>query len=199
MKKLKAKNINLIAASKKKQAVSLHRNHHFLLFFVPACLSSVFLLLFLWIQLQNHFLLEQTQEVSVFLSAAEDSDIYWNAVETEEMLMQLYGEIENLQLAKNALNSYPQISKKTIEAMKALQGDSLKIQTISYDRSKGAVILYGQTKEVTEASAYVKRLRESNLFSALNYTGYQMTIQATEKRGKSKNTAYQLQITGILR
>lgn len=104
-------------------------------------------------------------------SYLESKDLYENTIKTNQ-------KITNLKVIQDELASYPQMNAANIGLIiNAANSSGTTITAINYINTTGVMTISGITGKgnanlVKNASAFVKALKNTNLFRDVSYTGY---------------------------
>lgn len=139
-------------------------------FYLPAvaillaglCVCGVF-------KIQSHALQEKIAAQEQWM--AEQEDRYPEAERKwadNEALMDRIAAAEDLTAA---LSTYPKITTELIAAIDAVGGERVTMTLIGYD-SAGALQFRARSGQVIDIPAYILALRETDLFTAVDYSGY---------------------------
>ena len=208
MKKLRQKDINFFEASRNSGAVqSIKKKNQkkvlvtvFPMVLFVAC-AAVWGVLFLG-YLDTY---AELNETTVYTAAMNIDSDYQLALDVEAQVQRLRTDTDNLSRVRQAVDSYPSLSKGLFETLASAENGKVDVLTYSYASSSGTLSLGGKATGISETALFVARLRVSGLFSSLGYAGYaeesteegQAAAEDVAATAAQKN--YVFQVTGILR
>lgn len=130
-----------------------------------------------------------TTQIAFERAAAEEKRDRANAAAQYEKGADIFSaETERISLFKLIRESYPVIGTSEIETVIACSSPDMSITDISCTQSEGSMIFTLQVKNVSNIPDYVRRLKATELFSRVTYSGYSeradgsYTVEAVMKR-----------------
>ena len=177
--KLANKDINLLAVYKVKSEPSKYASV-LKVVAIPAVAAIVFVTIFGVQQFRIHGLKSKTDDVNAQIAKlqeqiandpnAEKNAKYLKDLETLNQLKELHEDIE----------SYPQLSQDTFDQILLASDLNVDVTSFSYVRESQVITLQIQGLYANDTENFVRRLKTSNIFSKVDYSGYSMSEQAIE-------------------
>lgn len=167
--KLSKKDIDLLPFLKKKEKKRLRRGTTALL--VAAC--TLVLLLFLG----AFFYLREYRAITARITSAQQylNDTSFEAAAAQEAFLaftSLRAQSQYLEDIVNDIASYPVYTSAEYTTLYRLAGTEIAILRFEYAKEANTFSLTAGTNDVEALSLFVEALRESGIFSAIDYTGY---------------------------
>ena len=188
--KLANKDINLLAVYKVKSEPSKYASV-LKVVAIPAVAAIVFVTIFGVQQFRIHGLKSKTYEVNAQIAKlqeqiandpnAEKNAKYLKDLETLNQLKELHEDIE----------SYPQLSQDTFDQILLASDLNVDVTSFSYVRESQVITLQIQGLYANDTENFVRRLKTSNIFSKVDYSGYSMSEQAIETEPVEQPTQQQ--------
>ena len=188
--KLANKDINLLAVYKVKSEPSKYASV-LKVVAIPAVAAIVFVTIFGVQQFRIHGLKSKTDDVNAQIAKlqeqiandpnAEKNAKYLKYLETLNQLKELHDDIE----------SYPQLSQDTFDQILLASDLNVDVTSFSYVRESQVITLQIQGLYANDTENFVRRLKTSNIFSKVDYSGYSMSEQAIETEPVEQPTQQQ--------
>ena len=188
--KLANKDINLLAVYKVKSEPSKYASV-LKVVAIPAVAAIVFVTIFGVQQFRIHGLKSKTDDVNAQIAKlqeqiandpnAEKNAKYLKDLETLNQLKELHEDIE----------SYPQLSQDTFDQILLASDLNVDVTSFSYVRESQVITLQIQGLYANDTENFVRRLKTSNIFSKVDYSGYSMSEQAIETEPVQQPTQQQ--------
>ncbi|MCH4286051.1 MULTISPECIES: hypothetical protein [Bacillota] len=188
--KLANKDINLLAVYKVKSEPSKYASV-LKVVAIPAVAAIVFVTIFGVQQFRIHGLKSKTDDVNAQIAKlqeqiandpnAEKNAKYLKDLETLNQLKELHEDIE----------SYPQLSQDTFDQILLASDLNVDVTSFSYVRESQVITLQIQGLYANDTENFVRRLKTSNIFSKVDYSGYSMSEQAIETEPVEQPTQQQ--------
>ena len=188
--KLANKDINLLAVYKVKSESSKYASV-LKVVAIPAVAAIVFVTIFGVQQFRIHGLKSKTDDVNAQIAKlqeqiandpnAEKNAKYLKDLETLNQLKELHEDIE----------SYPQLSQDTFDQILLASDLNVDVTSFSYVRESQVITLQIQGLYANDTENFVRRLKTSNIFSKVDYSGYSMSEQAIETEPVEQPTQQQ--------
>lgn len=188
--KLANKDINLLAVYKVKSEPSKYASV-LKVVAIPAVAAIVFVTIFGVQQFRIHGLKSKTNDVNAQIAKlqeqiandpnAEKNAKYLKDLETLNQLKQLHEDIE----------SYPQLTQDTFDQILLASDLNVDVTSFSYVRESQVITLRIQGLYANDTENFVRRLKTSNIFSKVDYSGYSMSEQAIQTETTQQPTQQQ--------
>lgn len=191
MKALKVKDFNLLKApyvspDKKPSGKKVWR-----VLLLPVLLLVLGLGWFAAIKIQTFLTMREIRTLQQSVTELRENSDYQTALEAETELSFLNTGVQNMQIIRQMMDSYPVLDSSMFGAITGAMGEDIAITGYAYTASDGSLAITGRAESVTSSSAFVSRLRQTGLFSAISYSGY-LSGQTAD------GTGYSFQVTCIL-
>lgn len=125
------------------------------------------------ITLQSRALQREIAAVEQWMEEEEDryreAELKWAY---NEALMARTAAVEEL---SDALSTYPQVTSSLVASIAAVGGENVTMTLTGYDSATGTLQFAAGSGEVIDIPGYVSTLRQTGLFSAVDYSGYRYT------------------------
>ncbi|MDO4566906.1 MAG: hypothetical protein Q4B42_06195 [Oscillospiraceae bacterium] len=108
-------------------------------------------------------------------SYINDAQTASRLAEYEEVYAEYQRELalsEELESARFAIDSYPNVNSALLRAVNEAAGDDTDLMSVSYADSSGVITLSGSSSDYHEGAAYAARLEALNRFVEVGYHGY---------------------------
>lgn len=102
-------------------------------------------------------------------------------------LQTLKSTLQAMQAAYTNMNSYPQISKEIINGLFTAAGSTVDIQSVNYTQESADIAISVDTDYLSQTDAIIRRLKDTQLFSDVTYTGY-TSSDITEETASTNHT-----------
>ena len=188
--RLANKDINLLAVYKVKSEPSKYASV-LKVVAIPAVAAIVFVTIFGVQQFRIHGLKSKTDDVNAQIAKlqeqiandpnAEKNAKYLKDLETLNQLKELHEDIE----------SYPQLRQDTFDQILLASDLNVDVTSFSYVRESQVITLQIQGLYANDTENFVRRLKTSNIFSKVDYSGYSMSEQAIETEPVEQPTQQQ--------
>lgn len=196
MKELKAKDLNFINAAFKKEPMDSGKKRKIFLISIPVLIVVLCLGSFGILQLQHLKSNRNMDHYKETISTLENSSTYQQAGEIEKKLAGLQDESNNAEALQSALNSYPEMSQIFFSQLNSCLTSQISITSYAYTAEDGLFVIEGKARGIEETASYVQRLRNTGLFSKLEYSGYnEELVEKKDDTTQSDATLTQLQKT----
>lgn len=100
------------------------------------------------------------------------SDDYTAAEELSAQSGSLSAQADELEMNRFLFTMYPDLDQKLFEKVRACAGTIFVISEYGYSEQDQALILQANAASVNEVPKFVERLRDTELFQSVQYTGY---------------------------
>ena len=173
MNRLLNKDLDLLSAIRRNEEKDRAKTKRLLIYLFPAFLLKFFLLIFGILRLTGFFTQLEMNRLQKSIAEITASEQYQAAAENELKITTLNTYHSNLQLVRDAADSFPELTQNLFDAIETAAGGSAVVNQMSYQNSTGVLLLIGSTSDARETANFVERLRNTGLFSGITYTGYQ--------------------------
>lgn len=103
-------------------------------------------------------------------------------------LQNLKSDLKAIQSAYDNMNSYPEISKDVINGLFSAAGNTVNIKSVNYTQESADISISVDTDYLSQTDAIIRRLKETNLFSNVVYTGYTSSDKTEETTSTTNNS-----------
>ena len=173
--KLANKDINLLAVYKVKSEPSKYASV-LKVVAIPAVAAIVFVTIFGVQQFRIHGLKSKTDDVNAQIAKLQE---------------QIANDPNAEKNAKYLKESYPQLSQDTFDQILLASDLNVDVTSFSYVRESQVITLQIQGLYANDTENFVRRLKTSNIFSKVDYSGYSMSEQAIETEPVEQPTQQQ--------
>lgn len=184
--KLKEKDINLLDVYAQKSEPSKYEG--LLKYALPPLIIAVlFGSVFGYFKVKAHFIgndLAEINEEIDKLIAEQEAD---GKQEKYALLQSLKQQLQVFQTAYQTMNSYPQISKTIINGIFTAASTTVNVESLSFTQDSSIIGLNVKTPYLSETDNIIRRLKQTNLFEDVVYTGY-TSEEITEEVQTNDNT-----------
>ena len=132
---------------------------------------------------------KQIAKVESYINDQKNQEAYADALQKQSDANRMQSSVSLGQSIWGAIQSYPLPNSKVQQEIIACAGSDVSITVNSYDDKTGVYALTATSGNVTTINEFIARLRESNVFADLEYSGYTMD----EKSG-----GYLINVSGFL-
>lgn len=189
--KLSKKDIDLLSAYKQKKEPSKYTGAVKYAIF-PIGMLIIVGGLMIYFTLSNNKLQRETKElkeqtVKIQEQIANDPNLErYNSLQTVKRDIAAYKKF------KKDIQSYPELSQNTFDKIVLASDVDVTVTNFSYTRESQIVTLQIEGTSVDSAERFVRRLKNTELFAAVDYTGYSLsekTIDSAPTTDTNKNQA----------
>lgn len=135
----------------------------------------------------NHRTLQEINSKQEWIESGEVQSQYNQATLLKQELADIESGIAAVELAGENLSVYPELSSEIIGQIENAGGAGIECQVSGYDASTGALTFRAVSHSVIDVPDYILKLKDSGLFYAVDYTGYDYD-----------NEWYTLSLSGIM-
>lgn len=172
-KGFKSKSINFIEAYKQKDNKFIYSKSFKSMVLL---LSLVFVLsgVYLYIHLQTVDQKKELKAINNYINDTNNINLYDQAVFSENQLTAvLFTQKNNLLSIKNIMDGDPIFGKDDFKSFFDCAANVIIIKNFEYRNTTAAITFVAQTMDVTQIPSYIERLKATNLFSSIEYNGYE--------------------------
>jgi len=172
-KGFKSKSINFIEAYKQKDNKFIYSKSFKS---VVLLLSLVFVLsgVYLYIHLQTVDQKKELKAINNYINDTNNINLYDQALFSENQLTAvLFAQKNNLLSIKNIMDGDAIFGKDDFKSFFDCAANVIIIKNFEYRNTTAAITFVAQTMDVTQIPSYIERLKATNLFSSIEYNGYE--------------------------
>lgn len=185
-KKLKEKDINLLDVYAQKKEPSKYEG--ILKYAIPPMvIVLLFGSVFGYFKLKEIQYVDETKDIQAEIKRINDEQNADGKQEKYATLQSLKSMLQAMQSAYDNMNSYPEISKEIINGLFIAAGSTVDIKSVNYTQESADIAISVDTNYLSQTDAIIRRLKETQLFSNVVYTGY-TSSDLTEKTTTTSNT-----------
>lgn len=170
MARNKNKDIDFLSVYKAKKTINTNYKT-VLLVALPVLLILIFATSTIFLTISNHNLQNDVNTLQSQIDEALATSKANSNVDQQKELSKLNDQLTNLQTITQTLSKYPQIDKNILETIDK-SCKNLTIDSISFNQETGAISLTVTASKVNGCEETVRTLRDSNVFKAVDYSGY---------------------------
>lgn len=120
----------------------------------------------------NHKTLQDINKKQEWIDSAEVQSQYQQATLLKQELADIESDIAAVELTGQNLSVYPELSSEILGRIENAGGAGIECQVSGYDASTGVLTFRAVSHNVIDVPDYILKLKESGLFYAVDYTGY---------------------------
>lgn len=120
----------------------------------------------------NGMTLREIRGQQDWLDSPQVQEQYQQALGLEEQLTEIEGSIAAVELTEENLSVYPEFSNEILQQIRNAGGLGIQCRVSGYDASTGTLDFQANSRAVIDVPVYIQKLKDSGLFHAVNYTGY---------------------------
>lgn len=190
------KPINLAAVYKKSNMVKKDIPVALKALIVPVGMIVIFLLLFGIFWALRFNAAKNLAEANSYINDPSNQEEYMQAKTLTEEVDGINVQVANMEKINTAINSNPQIISEKLNHMVTLCNGVIELNSLNYTGTTGAIQVQAMAKTEQDASAYVDRLKSTQYFTELEYTGYEkVDMTRTETTTNSTTSTVTTSIT----
>ncbi len=190
------KPINLFDAFRKSKAVKKDLPFEYKALIIPGAMILVCLIVFGVFFGLKYNAQKKLDEMNAYISDESNQAKYMQAKELTDEVSGIQVEVSNVKAINTAINSNPKLTSDKLTHMATLCNGVITLNTMDYDGTTGAINISATANNEKEAAQYIERLKETQYFTQIDYTGYSQvtatqttTSTSTSSTGTSTNTA----------
>ena len=166
------KPINLFAAFKKSNVVKKELPFEYKALILPAAMILI-CLIFFGVFFGLKYSAQKSLEASnTYISDPNNQAEYMQAKELTDEVSGIQTEIANIESINTAINSNPDLTSDKLTHMATLTNGVIALNAMDYDGTTGAINISATANNEKEAAQYIERLKETQYFTQIDYTGY---------------------------
>lgn len=188
--KLKEKDINLLEVyTQKKKETS--KNEMILKYAIP---PIVIVLLFGsltgYFRIRQHMTQNELDDVNQQIDKIIAEQDASGKDEKYALLQTLKQQLTNLNTIYTNMNSYPELSKEVLNGLFTATGTSVDLKSINFEQDSAIISLNVSTKYLSQTDQVIRRLKDTNFFSDVTYSGYSSSeiLSESATSGTTTNT-----------
>lgn len=148
--------------------------------FVSAGLTALCIVVSGVIFAMNMISSSKISEMDTYIEDSSNQSDYTNAKHLDLELANKQSGKEQFALVKQVLESYPQANSRVEKLVKNSAGTKVSITVDRYDSSTGMYEFVAMAPKVTSIYDFINRLKKSELFADLKYSGYNYTEETKQ-------------------
>ncbi|MEO1815710.1 MAG: hypothetical protein ABGU93_09005 [Acetobacterium sp.] len=166
------KPINLFAAFKKSNVVKKELPFEYKALILPAAMILICLIFFGVFFGLKYSAQKNLEASNAYISDPNNQAEYLQAKEVTDEVSEIQTEIANIESINTAINSNPDLTSDKLTHMATLTNGVIALNTMDYDGTTGAINISATANNEKEAAQYIERLKETQYFTQIDYTGY---------------------------
>ncbi|WP_373484535.1 hypothetical protein [Acetobacterium sp.] len=170
------KPINLAAVYKKSNVIKKKVPIAYKALAIPVGMIVFFLLLFGIFLALRFYAIKNLAEANAYINDPNNQEEYLQAMALTDEVEAINLQISNMEKINAAINTNPQLVSEKLNHMVTLLNGVIELNTVDYDGTTGAVHITATAKSERDAAGYVERLKSTQYFTQLDYTGYEKVI-----------------------
>lgn len=166
------KPINYLAAFKKSNMAKKDRPFGYKLLIVPIAMILICLITFGVFFGLKYNAQKKLEELNAYIGDANNQAEYLQAKASTEELNRIDMEISNIETITMAINSNPDLVSETMNTIISQGSGAIVFNRLEYDGTIGVIHITATASNEKEAASYIERLKSTQYFALVNYTGY---------------------------
>ena len=169
--KLSKKDIDLLSAYKQKKETPKYTGA-LKYAALPSGMLIVVLALFIYFTLSNHKLENETEDLKQQTTKIQEQIANDPNLERYNSLQTVKRDIAAYKKFKKDIQSYPELSQDTFDKILLASDVDITVTSFNYTRESQIVTLQIEGTNVNSTEQFVRRLKNTDLFAMVNYSGY---------------------------
>ena len=185
------KPINLFDAYKKSNVIKKELPFEYKALIAPAAMILTCLIIFGVFFGLKYSAQKKLEEMNAYISDTNNQAEYMQAKELTDEVSAIQSEVSNIESINMAIGTNPNLTSDKLTHMVTLCNGVISLNAMEYDGTTGAIHISAVANNEKEAAQYIKRLKETQYFTQVDYTGYaQVTASSgqTTTSGTTTNT-----------
>lgn len=183
-----SKPINLASAYKRSNVVKQEIPIVYKALAVPAGMIVFFLLIFAIFFALKYNVEKRLETSNAYINDPNNQAEYLKAKALSDEVDAINVQISNMEMINTAINSNPKVVSEKLSHIASLCNGVIELNTVAYDGKTGDILITAMAKTEQEASGYVDRLKSTQYFTQLDYTGYAL-VNMTRTETTSNSTS----------
>lgn len=172
-KRLIEKDINLLDVYKQKKEASVTPLAKLMLF---PCIAILLLgSLFAFFTIKNNNIKKENDKMTAEIAKLQDENTNHPELEKYNALTDVNNQITSYQKFYDDLLSYPVLTQKTFDQILIAEGIDVNVVDFSYTREFQTISLQIQSSAADQTEMFVRRLKNTDVFTNVTYSGYSRT------------------------
>ena len=117
--------------------------------------------------------------MNAYINDANNQAEYMQAIALTDEVSGIQAEISNMEMINAAINSNPQLGTGTLSVLSTMGNGVIALNSLEYDGTTGAIHIVGTANNEKEAARYIERLKGTQYFTGVDYTGYAQVTTTT--------------------
>lgn len=114
----------------------------------------------------------ENDEKQAWIQDAAVQEQYLRAQMLQAGLTEIEGAIASVKRTDENLSVYPDWSSRILARIESVGGNEISLRVNGYDAGSGILTFQANSRQVIDIPAYIRKLQETGLFHAVDYTGY---------------------------
>lgn len=189
---VKNKDIDFLQAYQKTESVSFKGFSHVKVAIIPLSLILLFGGSFGYLKYQEHTLRNKIDTVQAKIDALHVKQKEENSETKYKTLQEIQQEVTYLTEISKKRMSYPTLNKEMLNTIISLSS-GMEINTLQFEETTGHLTMTIKAKSVSQTNEFIRKLRATNDYKDILYSGYQEREENTTTSIISGTTSSQQQ------
>lgn len=182
------KPINLFNAYKKSNVVKKELPFEYKALILPAAMILICLIVFGVFFGLKYSAQKSLEESNAYISDTNNQAEYMQAKQLTDEVSGIQAEIASIEAINAAIHSNPNLVAQTMNTLSTLGNGVITLNSLNYDGTTGAIQIVAIANSEKEAARYIDRLKGTQLFTQVDYTGYAEVTSAQSTTTTSTTT-----------
>lgn len=166
------KPINLFTAFKKSNVVKKEQPFEYKALILPVAMILICLIVFGVFFGLKYSAQKKLEETNAYISDSNNQAEYMQAKQLTDEVSGIQAEVTNVEAINAAINSNPKLTSDKLTHMATLGNGVISVNAMDYDGTTGAINISAIANNEKEAAQYIGRLKDTQYFTQIDYTGY---------------------------
>lgn len=174
------KPINLFTAFKKSNVVKKELPFEYKALILPVAMILICLITFGVFFGLRYQAQEKLEAMNAYISDPDNQAEYLQAKALTDQVSAIQAEVSNVEAINAAIKSNPELVSAMMNSIASQGNNVITLNSLVYDGSSGAIQISAIADNEKEAARYIERLKSTQYFTQVEYTGYaQVTATQT--------------------
>ncbi|MBU4540115.1 MAG: hypothetical protein KJ774_02690 [Firmicutes bacterium] len=166
------KPINLFAAFKKSNVEKKELPFEYKALILPVALILICLIVFGVFFGLKYSAQKKLEDMNAYISDESNQAQYMQAKQLTDEVSAIQAEVTNVEAINAAITSNPKLTSDKLAHMATLGNGVIAVNAMDYDGTTGAINISAIANNEKEAAQYIGRLKDTQYFTQIDYTGY---------------------------
>lgn len=166
------KPINLFNAYKKSNIIKKELPFEYKALILPAAMILICLIIFGVFFGLKYSAQKSLEASNAYISDSNNQAEYMQAKQLTDEVSGIQAEIANIEAINSAIQSNPNLVAQMMNTLSSQGNGVINLSSLDYDGTTGAIQIVAIANNEKEAARYIERLKGTQLFTQVDYTGY---------------------------